>query len=67
VTQSDKQSQPEPSIRCPHCGHNHLVQIRASEVVAIYKCSNCGELIAPVKPGVRSGEGSHEIKRSGEK
>ena len=64
MTQSDKQSQPEPSIRCPHCGHNHLVQIRASEVVAIYKCSNCGELIAPV---LRSGEASQEIKRSGEK
>jgi hypothetical protein len=25
------------------------VQIRASDVVAIYKCPNCAELVAPVK------------------
>jgi len=27
-----------------------MLQIRASEVVAIYKCPNCGELTAPVQP-----------------
>ncbi len=50
MTESDKQPSGESSIRCPHCGHNHLIQIRASEVVTIYKCPNCGELVAPVNP-----------------
>lgn len=50
MTESDKQPLGESPIRCPHCGFNQLVQIRASDVVAIYKCPNCGELVAPVKP-----------------
>jgi predicted RNA-binding Zn-ribbon protein involved in translation (DUF1610 family) len=40
---------PAVSLRCPHCEYPQLIQISASEVVAIYKCPNCGELIAPVK------------------
>lgn len=49
MTESDKPPH-EFTLKCPHCGHNQLVQIRASDVVAIYKCPNCGELVAPVKP-----------------
>ena len=40
---------PADSFKCPHCGHAYVVQIRAREVVAVGKCPNCGELIAPVK------------------
>jgi predicted RNA-binding Zn-ribbon protein involved in translation (DUF1610 family) len=40
---------PADSFKCPHCGHAYVVQIRAREVVAIGKCPNCGELIAPAK------------------
>lgn len=54
MTETDKQpTTPAPAVRCPHCEHPQLVQIRASEVVAIYKCPNCGELVAPVKSGKR--------------
>jgi predicted RNA-binding Zn-ribbon protein involved in translation (DUF1610 family) len=51
VTESDDKRPPHGfTLTCPHCGHNQLVQIRASEVVAIYQCPSCGELVAPVKP-----------------
>jgi hypothetical protein len=46
------------------------VQLRASDVVAIYKCPNCGELAAPVKPkgqALKFGDDSQEIKRPREK
>lgn len=36
-------------FRCPHCGYTDIVHIRASDVVAIYKCPGCGELVAPAK------------------
>lgn len=45
----DQPPPPADSFKCPHCGQAYVVQIRASEVVAIGKCPNCGELIAPAK------------------
>ena len=70
MTESDKQTHPEFTLKCPDCGHNHLVQIRASDVVTIYKCPNCGELVAPVNTrGEALNSGSAdvpEIKRRGE-
>lgn len=53
MTESDVQPPPPPGdgavFRCPHCGHSQLVHIRGGEVVTIYKCPSCGELVAPAK------------------
>jgi predicted RNA-binding Zn-ribbon protein involved in translation (DUF1610 family) len=46
---TDSEAPRGASFKCPHCGHAQIVQIRASEVVAIGKCPNCGELVAPAK------------------
>jgi transcription elongation factor Elf1 len=45
----EPQSHQSATFTCPHCGHAQVVQIRASEVVTIGKCPNCGELVAPAK------------------
>ena len=37
------------SPRCPECGCADLTLIQEAEIVALYKCSKCGHLTAPVK------------------
>jgi transcription elongation factor Elf1 len=49
VTESHEQPPPGGVFTCPHCGHKQLVHIRASDVVAIYNCPKCGQLVAPAK------------------
>ncbi len=53
MTDSEKLPPPESApgavFKCPHCGAPQLVHIRPNEVVAIYHCPKCGELVAPVK------------------
>ena len=53
MTESDEQAPPGATFTCPHCGHRQIVHIRASDVVAIYKCPKCGELVAPAKTDMR--------------
>jgi predicted RNA-binding Zn-ribbon protein involved in translation (DUF1610 family) len=56
VTDSEKQPPLEAAgavFECPHCGSPQLVHIRPNEVVAIYHCPKCGELVAPVKNETR--------------
>jgi hypothetical protein len=38
-----------PPGACPECASLHFTLIRDTEIVSVYKCSNCGSLAAPVK------------------